>query len=360
MKARAEEADALRQAGRPVEAVAAYRRLVGDDPQHAAGWHNLGALLHELGEPDEAERALRRAIALDPNALAPRHALGITLMTLGKFSEGLSSYRKRHALPGPNKPERPAGFPFPELANWDVAGKHVAVFPEQGQGDQIMLARFVPELVRAGAEVTMLTRAPLTRLFHGSFPDVRVMTASGPVEFPDPDYWVMSSDLPGVAGATLATLPRPPYLKTDASWPALPDGFKIGLMTKGNPLRSRDALRSLSIEDARRLAATLPGTIIDLAPEKSGAADFADTAALIGRLDLVVTVDTSVAHLAGALGKRCLTLVPGYPADWRWMTGRNDSPWYPAMTLYRGSVGGDWSDAVRQLAAEAHRIAGAA
>lgn len=357
MRALAEEAGALRRAGRTEEALDAYRRLVSAEPEAAGGWHDLGALLQESGRPDEAERALRRSVALDPAAIASRHALAITLMTRGEYEEGWALYRVRHEMPGHYKPERPVGFPFPELRGGNVRGKHVVIFPEQGHGDQIQYARFAPELVRAGAAVTLLTRPSLQRLFADSFEGVRVLVASGAVEFPDPDSWVMSSDLPGVLGATPDSLPRPPYLSTNVRWPALPPGFKIGLMSRGNPLHPRDAARSLSNDDAARLARSLPGQIVDLAPEKSGAGDFAETAALIGGLDLIVSVDTAVAHLAGALGRRCLTLIPGHATDWRWMVGRSDSPWYPTMTLYRGDPGGDWTSAIARVCEDARRIA---
>ena len=350
-------ASAVRISGATERALDMYRHLVASHPDYAMGWQHLGALLRELGHPAEAEGPLRRALALAPKDIPTRHSLGTTLMALGRYLEGWSFYSVRFEMTGHYKEERPKNFPFPQWRSWHVGGKHILIFPEQGHGDQIQMARFVPVLMACGAQVTLLTRPALLRLFEDSFPGARVMVASGPVHFPDPDFWVMSSDLPGLAEATVETLPAHPYLRTSASWPALPPGFKVGLVTKGNPIHARDAHRSLPPASAERLRAGLPGIVIGLLPDESNAGDFADTAAIIAQLDLVVTVDTSVAHLAGGLGKKCFVLVPGFGTDWRWMTGRDDSPWYPSLTLYRGAADGDWTAAIDRLVTDVRALA---
>ncbi|MFN3583133.1 glycosyltransferase family 9 protein [Phenylobacterium sp.] len=210
-------------------------------------------------------------------------------------------------------------------------------------GDQIMFARFAARAASEGADVTVLTPTPLARLFR-SMP-VEVVEARGAAEFPDPDYWVMSSDIAGRAGATLETLPSAPYLSAQPGTSSV-----VGVAWRGNPAFRNDANRSLPPDLGERLLA-LPGAV-SLAPEDSGARDFQDTAEIIAGLDLVVSVDTAVAHLAGALGKPVWILVPDLTTDWRWMQHRIDSPWYPTARLWRG---GDWRPVVEAIERELAR-----
>jgi tetratricopeptide (TPR) repeat protein len=249
----------------------------------------------------------------------------------------------------------PRNFPFPRWNGESLAGKRIVLFPEQGLGDQIQLVRFIPALLAQGASVTLLTRPSLERLFRQNFPEVEVVGAQGAVEFADPDYWAMLYDLPVFLDIAADNVPAQPYLTAPAGGPALAPGFKVGLKTRGNPKFGNDKYRSLTDAVADALRAKLPGNVVSLEPEQSGAADMADTAAIIEQLDLVVSVDTSVAHLAGALGKPCLLLVPGFSSDWRWIRGRDDSPWYPGHRLFWGDVDGGWVSAIESLVAEARR-----
>ena len=351
-------ATTLREAERFDAAREVYRNATRAYPDSARAWQHFGALSGQLGHLGEAEAALRRALELVPADAATRYTLAGVLMTQGDYAEAWSFYAARFDLPDLNI-HRPPNFPYPQWRSWHAGGKQVLVFPEQGAGDQIQFVRFVPLLVEQGAHVTLLAPRPLYRLFSDSFPQARVIAAEGSVEFPDPDFWVASADLPGLTGATLETLPRPPYLHTTAVWPALPPGFKIGLATRGNPKLTQDRRRSLPNALVERLKRDLPGQVVSLHPEDSGAGDYADTAAIIAQLDLVVSVDTSVAHLAGALGKPCHLLVREFAADWRWMRGRDDSPWYPNTRLYRGGMDGDWSGAIERLVGDVRAFAAA-
>ena len=349
-------AEHLQAAGRYAEAAAAYRRAAARDPHSQQIAQNLGSLLIQLGRVAEGEASLRRALEIAPDSMITRHSLGVALLAQGRFVEALPFRAARHLIPD-RRDLRPAGLPYPEWQGEDLTGKRIVIFPEQGFGDQIQYARFVPLLAARSAGVTLLARPPLARIFRESFPGVEVVAAEGAVEFSDPDVWTMSSDLPGRMGATLETLPSAPYLETRVTWPSEKTDFTIGIVTRGNPAFAQDAQRSPSDEDARALIAMLPGRIVDLDIARTGAKDFADTAALMRGLDLVVSVDSGPAHLAGAIGKRCLLLLPGFVTDWRWLRGRSDSPWYPGHTLYRGTVDGDWAPAFRQLARDARRIA---
>ncbi|MBW8742736.1 MAG: tetratricopeptide repeat protein, partial [Sphingomonas sp.] len=339
-----------------MDAVTLYRRAASEAPEDADVALYLGVLLSKLGHLPEGENELRRGIALAPNSAPLLFSLSLNLLAQGRYAEGWPLHRAKDGVPEFNR-SLPRDFPFPRWNGEDLAGKRLVLFPEQGLGDEIQLVRFLPSLLARGAAVTLLTRNVLARLFRHSFPSVEIVVAQGAAEFDDPDYWAMLSDLPGLLGIKLDAIPAQSYLASPSAGPALGKGFNIGLKTRGNPNHVNDKRRSLPEELGERLRAQLAGNVISLEPEDSGAVDMADTAAIIEQLDLVVSVDTSVAHLAGALGKPCLLLVPGFSPDWRWMRERDDSTWYPEHRLFRGTVEGDWSGAIDRLVAEAQRRA---
>ena len=356
-RALTQEADRLRTAGRWIEALPLLQEAVRADPDAAAPAYNLGVMLSKIGQLADAEAALRHALSLAPNVPIIIHALAHNLLAQGRYEEGFPLYAVRALMPELNT-GYPRDFPFPRWQGEPLAGKRLTIFPEQGLGDQIQFARFLPPLIAQAGAVSLLTMRQLERLFRHNFPTAEILVADGKVEFPDPDYWTTMYDLPGAAGIGSGAIPSEPYLRVPGTWPPLGEGFKVGLKTRGSPKHPNDAARSLPDGCVEQLRAGLPGTIISLEPEESGAQDLADTAAIIAELDLVVSVDTSIAHLAGALGKTCLLLVPGYSPDWRWMSERDDSPWYPGHRLFRGTVEGDWSGAIDRLVAEAQRRAG--
>lgn len=353
-----EEAEALRTAGRWYEAVPQSTAAVALDPDNVIALHNLGVLLTKLGRLGEGEAASRRAIGLAPNAPVLRHALAHNLLAQGRFAEAWPLYDARIDMPDLNT-GFPRSFPFPRWRGEPLAGKRLAVFPEQGFGDQIQFARFVPRLAALGATVTLLTMPALVALFRRSLAGVTVVPAEGATEFDDPDYWITLHELPAVLGIAADAIPGDPYLCATGAPPNPGDELRIGVMTKGNPRYANDALRSLPPDLATKLVAGLPGTVVSLDPNESGARDFAESADLIAGLDLVVSVDTSVAHLAGALGKPCLLLIPGFSPDWRWGWGSDRSRWYPAHRLYRGTADGGWAGAVERLLGDVRRIADA-
>jgi tetratricopeptide (TPR) repeat protein len=328
--------------------LARAERLYAEAADHWPGEpeprHHLAGVHLAQGRLAEAEADYRRTLARAPNAGATRRVLATLLLSQGRFAEGFVLFEARHELPSMAKP----ALGFPEWRGEPVAGKRLLIWPEQGFGDQIMAARFAPVLKAMGAAVTLVCAPPLARLFAGSL-GVEVIAAAGAIDFPDPDYWVMSGSLPGRLGVTVETIPGAPYLRAPQG-AALPGaGRKLGLMTRGNPQYETDAHRSLPAGDAEALRG-LPARIVDLDPAATGAADFADTAALIAGLDLVISVDTAAAHLAGAMGKPCWVLLPAVGTDWRWLRRRSDSPWYPSMRLYRQLPGEDWAPVIARLA----------
>ncbi|HEV2531751.1 glycosyltransferase family 9 protein, partial [Phenylobacterium sp.] len=257
------------------------------------------------------------------------------------YAQGWPLYEARHDIPELGAP-RP-DLPFPQWRGEDLAGKRLLIFGEQGFGDQIMFARFAPWLAARGAEVTLLCNPLLERLFGALGVAVRAM--SGRVEFPDPDAWVASGDVAGRAGVTLETLPNAAYLRGAAR-----SSGGIGVAARGNPRHANDANRSLPPEQAARLLA-LPGAL-DLDPAATRAGDFQDTADLIAGLDLVISVDTSVAHLAAAMGKPVWILIPTLMTDWRWGEAGETTPWYPTARLRRQPAPGDWASVIDAVEAE--------
>ncbi len=349
------QANKLRAEGKWEEALAVCFEAYEADPNAPAAAYNLGVMLSKMGRLAEAEKLIRHTLTLAPGAPTVTHSLAHILLAQGRYREAWPLYEARVHMPE-LRTGFPTGFDFPRWRGEPLAGKRLTIFPEQGLGDQIQLARFLPPLIEQAAAVTLLTLPPLERLFRHNFPGAEVVVATGEVEFPDPDYWTTQFDILSAIDLALEDIPTEPYLRAPETWPPLGEGFKIGLKTIGNPAYINDATRSLPPELADRLRTTLPGIVTSLEPKDSGARDMADTAAIIDQLDMVVTVDTSVGHLAGAMGKPCLLLVPGFSPDWRWMEARTDSPWYPNHSLYRGTSAGDWQPAVERLIGDAQYI----
>jgi hypothetical protein len=293
------------------------------------------------GDVETAEGAYRRALGMRPDNAPVQANLGLLLLSVGRYAEGWPLYEARRALGGPDIPP-PAGIPL-----WrgdSVAGKSLLIWPEQGLGDEIQMARFAPVLRDMGARVTLACSPLLLRLFRS----LKVNVASNEVRPPKTSLHVMAMSLPGLLGATLETLPLSPYLRA----PAAPKTGGVGLVWKGNPQHPNDAARSLpSPEVLAPLRAH--AELIDL---QTPTGDFLDTARRIQGLDLVITVDTATAHLAGALGVPCWVMLPAHWTDWRWMRGRDDSPWYSSMRLYRQDGPGDWDAVVARMAADLAKL----
>jgi tetratricopeptide (TPR) repeat protein len=340
-------AAAFQQQGRPDLAEHLYRRAVQADPTSLKALHLLGRTLELRGQFEEAEAAYRRVLQAAPGAPSTATALGQLLLGQGRYEDGFAFFEGRFGV----TPERAKpSLPYPEWRGEDLAGRSLLIWIEQGFGDQIQFARFAPILKDRGADVTLLCLQPLERLFAANL-GVRVVGTSGQVSFPDPDYWTMTCSLAWRLGVGPHDIPAEPYLRAPFAAPALPPGFKVGIMATGSPAHANDANRSLPAEQAQRLKA-MAATVIDLSPDSTGARDFAETAALIDQLDLVVSVDTSVAHLAGAMGKPCWVLLPAIGVDWRWFHERTDSPWYPTARLYRQSKGGGWGEVIDRVLAD--------
>jgi hypothetical protein len=283
-----------------------------------------------------AANAYRVARKVRPSDAVIRHALALSLLGAGDYAGGLPLYAHRGSVRELSIP-RPR-LDAPEWQGEGLSGRHIVLFHEQGFGDEIMFARFAPILREMGAEVTLFCSPPLVRLFQQL--GVRVIGAAGAVEFPDPDCWALIGDLPLRLGIRPETIPGEPYLSAVRG-----SVGGIGLVRRGNPRHPNDQHRSMPDE----IVIPFPHRLLH--PEVTGATHFLETAQIISGLDAVVTVDTSVAHLAGAMGKTAFLLLPAIGCDWRWMSDPSRTPWYPSVTLIRQERSGDWVDSLQRLAA---------
>jgi tetratricopeptide (TPR) repeat protein len=375
---------ALQTAGRFGEAVAVYLDLAGRVLTLKLAL-NLGLCLTEIGERAKAEHYLELAARHSPNEPAVRRLLGdaytesdrIDLaeaeyraalalrpddgqtqlalaglyLSLGRYAEGWPLMRARAELNPDVIP--PVNVRFPEWRGEPLEGRAVLVWVEQGFGDQIQFARFMGGLkARGAAPVTLGCRPILADLFQtlAGVDEVIAIGARDVVEVAQHDYWSRYMSLPEPLGVTLETLPSDPYLTAPADrrarWTGFGNGARVGFVWQASPTGFNGANKGLPPEQAQRL---LDAGAVSLHPEDSGAQDFADTAAIMDGLDLVISIDTSAAHLAGAMGRPCWTLLPYIHTDWRWLRERTDSPWYPDMRLYRHGERQDWAGMVDRV-----------
>lgn len=402
-------ADVLMRLGRLEEALAAYDRTLALEPELAAAHSNRGIVLKELGRLDEARASADRALAIDlgfaeayvnrgnvafelgrledaqadyvralerrPELPAARYARGLAFLAQGDWPSGFPLYDERENIAAaPYKP-----LPYPRWRGEPMPGERLVLLCEQGLGDTIQFCRFGPYLAARGLPVTLLASAPMRPLLS-TLRGVNVATSPEELVSGGPPLrWLPLMSAPGVLGLRPDTVPAEvPYLAADPAriegWRRHlgPQGFKIGINWAPGPTRGWfGRRRAIPLAMFASLAA-LPGVrLISLQTEtgldeivqvpfrdrierpaidnEPGAGRFVDTAALMASLDLVVTCDTSIAHLAGALARPVFTALPHVP-DWRWLRKREDCPWYPTMRLFRQRAPGDWREVFGRIA----------
>lgn len=369
----------LRSQHRLPEAEAAYQEALTLAPGYLDAWVNLGNTRIAQGNNAAAEIAFRRALALRPHHPEAHAYLGMALLVMGRLAEGWPEYewrshpqlRNQHAVRRPQRQK-------PEWQGEPLAGKTLMLWVEQGFGDTLQFCRYAEQISRQGGRVIAVVREPLRALLQTQPWIERVLGDGDLIATQDYDYWALPLSLPYRFGTTLDTIPAPiPYLCADAAkaahWQRRLSVFgsarRVGLVWGGNPEHANDANRSLTLPQLAALAQT-PDTVffslqkgqqaaeaaepppgMNLVPLGHELQDFSDSAALLKNLDLLITVDSAPAHLAGALGLPCWVLLPSVP-DWRWLQAREDSPWYPTLRLFRQTAPGDWSAVVERMAAE--------
>ncbi|MBX9634929.1 MAG: tetratricopeptide repeat protein, partial [Magnetospirillum sp.] len=350
---------------RVAEAEAAYALVLSMDADHVSARINLANLLAELDRPAEAETLLRDGLARFPDEAELHWNLALLLLQGGRMAGAWAEYEWRWGLPGFVRMRR--NFPGPRWNGEALNGRRLLLHVEQGYGDAIEFCRFVS---RIDGPVVLECRPGLERLFATLAGDVTVVTAGKPLPPCDVELPLMS--LPHVLGVQMDDLPGPiPYLRApDEALAAIADlaqgdDLKIGFVWAGSPTRKANHRRSLTAADFAPLF-KLAGCrfhslqvgpalgevaaafgVADLAPRLK---DFADTAAAIAAMDLVITVDTAVAHLAGALGKPVWVLLSKPCDGYLWMLDRADSPWYPSARLFRQPREGDWAAVFAEVA----------
>ena len=373
-------ANILTELKRFQEAEAYYRGALSYRPDYPEVLVNFGNLLARLKRRGEAELCYRRALSLRPDFPKASWGLSLLLLSLGRYSEGWTLYESRQEQDECRIPD----LPCPKWSGEDLHGKSLVVWPEQGFGDEIQFVRYVPRLKALGAvSVTLVCKAALKRLFLDSATGAdQVLSEEEAGQTGPHDFWTFPLSFPLYFKTTLDNMPVDlPYLAADHEkmrrWgERLPKkGCKVGLVWRGSAGHRTDADRSLAGLASLAPLWSVPGvTFISLQIGEgevfeplsaqpilslgSEIRDFADTAAIVSQLNLVICVDTAIAHLSGALGKPCWVMLPWLGTDWRWMDEREESPWYPGpMRLFRQKEKGDWDEVVRQVAAELNRFA---
>ena len=371
--------ESLRRLERLDEAVEAGRKAVTLNPNSAVAWHSLGWTIMRQGKVREAVPYINKAIELKPDWPMVIWRRAFAHLMLGDFAQGWRDYESRW-LDDELQKKTSRNLPGHVWRGEDVRGKIVYVHIEQGLGDCIQMARYIPLIQARGAGLVKF-EAPmeLASIFERSLPGAELITGS--VMQMQYHYYIPMMSLPLAFGTLVNTVPaNVPYLRADPqaveTWrKKLADipGLKVGLVWAGSPTHPNDRNRSMRLSEFLPLKAIPNIKFVSL--QKGAAASqvaqvpemdvidwtdqlktLDDTAALISALDLVITVDTSVAHLAGAIGAPVWMLLAIAP-DFRWMLEREDSPWYPTMRLFRQDNKPDWSPVIRRLANELARWA---
>jgi len=370
---------ALNRVDRNEEALQAYKRALEIKPDRADIWDNLGQTYQSMNRLAEAEDTFRKTVEVagqtianednrevDEKEYGNRHwHLALIELLRGKYPQGFARYRSRFKeVGGLTRPS----FSRPLWKGESLNGKTILITDEQGFGDTLMLARYLPLLKQQGARIIFSVHPVLKPLFEGwSSVDQIIVHGMG---VPPYDTYASVFDLPHLLKTTLETIPNNvPYLPLLDPDTRLESSSKpkVGVVWGGNPLHSNDVRRSVPLAVFAPLFANdkvqfysfnrdmRPGdedllaqaSVINLAPKLK---NFADAARFTQQMDLIITVDTATAHLAGGLGKKTWTLLPFAP-DWRWLTDRDDSPWYPHMRLFRQDRPSDWAGVVERVKA---------
>jgi len=359
----------LKKQGMVEEAIICYQKALQINPVNPGILNNLGNVLYEAGCFDKALISYRDALELDPDYPYSHFHMSRVLLLSGNYKQGWKEYEWRWKT----RDYFERDFSQPLWDGSDISGRTILLYTEQGLGDAIQFIRYVPFIVQHGATIVVECQKELLSLFQNVEGIEQVISAGEQLPLFDVHCPLLS--LPLKFGTTLETIPADiPYIKANPlaiqKWKErLADAgqkLKLGLVWAGSPAHKNDRNRSILLDTFAPLAqfhniifyslqkgngseqAKSPPKEINFIDYTDELHDFSDTAAFIENLDLVISVDTAVAHLAGALGKPVWTVLPFVP-DWRWMLNREDSPWYPTMRLYRQPSIGDWESVIERV-----------
>ena len=369
----------FREQRRLEKAIFCYEKAVQIEPGNAAAYNNMGSAFQDQGKVDMAIEKFDQALRLRPEHADTHFNRALALLVRGDFLEGWKGYEWRF-----KKPDWKSAYPEQyKVPRWDgscFAGKRLLVHHEQGHGDNLQFIRYLPMVKARGGTVIFESSRPLLRLFR-NFSGIDELLESAPANSSSEDFdlYIPLLSFPGIFRTTLETIPgKVPYLCADPREAELWEmrlgngGFKVGIVWAGNPEHKNDHNRSCALDHFLPLA-DIPGvrlyglqkgiTADDRASNQKILADnlgehlddFANTAGVLENLDLLISVDTSVAHLAGAMGRPVWLMLPFAP-DWRWLLNREDSPWYPTMRLFRQERPGSWDSVIRRMAKEMNAV----
>jgi hypothetical protein len=366
-----EQGNNYRANNQPAEALQCYTLAMCQDPDSAAAFNNYGNVMRETGQPRRGIPFLEHAAILDPNNVTARFNLAVSYLIMGDYARGWPAYEARWQY------EHLAGTePQHKQPRWrgeDLRDKTILVVGEQGHGDNIQFCRFLSNLHAAGAKILFQVTDGMIPLLSGS--PIIAWLGRYTDEPPEFDYWVPIMSIPGLLGITLDNLPRQinyinaqesqvkewlqlmgpkTRMRVGFSWSGRRDAwlnrhkgmpFETMLeLIKNNPQYEWinlqvDATDEESAAMAEAGVTMYPGTIIS----------FAETAALMMCLDVVISVDTAITHLAGALGRPTWLMLQWFATDWRWMLDRDSSPWYPTTRIFRQPSMGDWASVTKKI-----------
>ena len=354
--------------GRLEEAVAHHERALAVRPDSAEAHYNLGSALQRQGRYAEALACYGRALSLKPDHAGAHLNRSLALLITGQFEEGWTEYEWRFAVARYDR-----NFDRPLWSGEALTGQTILIHAEQGFGDTLQFVRYIPLVAKRGGSVVLEVPRPLVRLVRSVEGASEVLAAGDPL--PAFDYHCPLLSLPRVFKTDLATIPSAvPYLSVPAGASAAwaerivsASGLRVGVVWAGTavgaidlrllePLWDLAGVSWFSLQAGDRSADISLLDRMNIADLSSWLTDFAETAAAVCELDLVISVDTSVAHLAGALARPTWLLLP-YRSEWRWLIEREDSPWYPTARLFRQRKDGDWPSVAREVAASLAQMA---
>ena len=366
-----EQGNQLRANNQPEAALQCYALAFSQDRKLAAAFNNYGNVLREIGEPEGAIPFLKRSIQLDPKNVTAQFNLAVAHLLSGDYTQGWPAYETRWNY------EHLAGtlpkFPQPRWTGQDLKGKTILVVGEQGHGDNIQFVRFLYNLHVLGAEIILQVTDGLVPMLAPS-PIIKRVTGYD-FSVTDFDYWTPIMSIPGVLGVTLTNLPKPVnYLNADQrlqqQWLQKlgpKKRMRVGFAWSGRRDAWLNTHKGMPFAEMLSLIKANPNyewinLQIDATPEESAELEaagvtlypgsitsFSDTAALLMHLDVVLSVDTAIAHLSGALGRPTWIMLNWFATDWRWLLNRDDSPWYSTARLFRQPALGDWASVTKKV-----------